>query len=118
MALMLSVSASRVQAASIGELFGWLFGEEEGQDSQTGSGDSYSSQSGKEDSYNSQTGEGSTNNAQAADNSVGSDTDDYYMNLDVSEDGVYDTKDEVCAYLVQFHKLPSNYMTKKEARKK
>lgn len=44
-------------------------------------------------------------------------TDDYYMSLDVSEDGEYDTKDEVCAYLVQYHELPSNYMTKKEARK-
>ncbi len=42
---------------------------------------------------------------------------DYYENLDIDEDGSYDTKDEVCAYLVQFHCLPSNYMTKKEARK-
>ena len=44
--------------------------------------------------------------------------DSYYMNLEVSEDEEYDTKDEVCAYLVQFHELPSNYMTKKEARKR
>lgn len=41
-----------------------------------------------------------------------------YEALELDEDGSYDTKDEVCAYLVQFHKLPSNYMTKKEARSK
>lgn len=34
------------------------------------------------------------------------------------EDGIYDTKDEVAAYLYTYHHLPSNYMTKKEARKK
>jgi hypothetical protein len=40
-----------------------------------------------------------------------------YEPLELDEDASYDTKDEVCAYLVQFHRLPSNYMTKKEARK-
>ena len=40
-----------------------------------------------------------------------------YETLELDEDGSYDTKDEVCAYLVQFRRLPSNYMTKKEARK-
>ena len=42
---------------------------------------------------------------------------DYYETLELDEDAPYDTKDEVCAYLVQFQKLPSNYMTKKEARR-
>lgn len=42
--------------------------------------------------------------------------DDYYETLELDEDASYDSKDEVCAYLVQFHKLPSNYMSKKEAR--
>lgn len=74
LALILALSASRVQAVTIGDLLGWFTGDED-------SGD------------------------------------DYYMSLDVSEDGEYDTKDEVCAYLVQYHELPSNYMTKKEARK-
>ncbi len=41
----------------------------------------------------------------------------YYEDMELDEDGTYDTKDEVCAYLVQYHCLPSNYMTKKEARK-
>ncbi len=44
--------------------------------------------------------------------------DDYYATLDIEKDGRYDTKDEVCAYLVQFHTLPSNYMTKKDARER
>ena len=33
------------------------------------------------------------------------------------EDGIYDSRDDVCMYLLTYHKLPSNYMTKKEARK-
>ncbi len=40
-----------------------------------------------------------------------------YPDCDIEEDGSYDTKEEVCAYLVRYHCLPSNYMTKKEARK-
>lgn len=43
---------------------------------------------------------------------------DYYETLEVEEDGYYDTKDEVCAYLVRFHCLPPNYMKKKEARQR
>jgi len=88
--LMLSLSASRVQAVTIGELLGWLTSDE--------------------DSYDAE--DSSTARQDAEDPSS-----DYYMSLDVSEDGEYDTKDEVCAYLVQYHELPSNYMTKKEARK-
>lgn len=38
--------------------------------------------------------------------------------ISVAEDGEYDTKDEVALYLYTYHHLPSNYMTKKEARKK
>ena len=87
--LMLCLSASRVQAVTIGELLGWLTSDE--------------------DSYDAE--DSSTARQDAEDTS-----DDYYMSLDVSEDGEYDTKDEVCAYLVQYHELPSNYMTKKEAR--
>ena len=88
--LMLCLSASRVQAVTIGELLGWLTSDE--------------------DSYDAE--DSSTARQDAEDTS-----DDYYMSLDISEDGEYDTKDEVCAYLVQYHELPSNYMTKKEARK-
>lgn len=36
----------------------------------------------------------------------------------ISEDDIYDTKDEVALYIYTFHHLPSCYMTKKEARKK
>ena len=34
----------------------------------------------------------------------------------VVEDGQYCTVDEVSAYIKEFHKLPNNYITKKEAR--
>ena len=62
------------------------------------------------------------NNDKAVETSVDSSTKsnnsgaDYYETLELDEDASYDTKDEVCAYLVQFHRLPSNYMTKKDAR--
>jgi len=35
--------------------------------------------------------------------------------VSVVEDGEYCTVDEVSAYIKEFHKLPSNYITKKEA---
>lgn len=34
----------------------------------------------------------------------------------VVEDGQYCTKEEVAAYIKEYHKLPSNYITKKEAQ--
>ena len=34
----------------------------------------------------------------------------------VTEDGQYCTVDEVAAYIKEYHKLPSNYITKKEAQ--
>ena len=37
-------------------------------------------------------------------------------NVNVSEDGQYCTVDEVAAYIKEYHKLPSNYITKKQAR--
>lgn len=37
-------------------------------------------------------------------------------NISVSEDGEYVTANEVAAYIKEFHKLPSNYITKKEAQ--
>lgn len=36
---------------------------------------------------------------------------------EVTEEGWYDSKEEVAAYLIQYEKLPQNYITKKEARK-
>ena len=36
--------------------------------------------------------------------------------VNVVEDGQYCTVDEVSAYIKKFHKLPSNYITKSEAR--
>ena len=36
--------------------------------------------------------------------------------INVVEDGQYCTVDEVAAYIKEYHKLPSNYITKKEAR--
>ena len=37
-------------------------------------------------------------------------------NVDVVEDGEYCTVDEVATYIKEFHKLPDNYITKKEAQ--
>ena len=36
--------------------------------------------------------------------------------ISIEEDGSYDTAPEVALYLVTYHKLPGNYITKKEAR--
>ena len=36
--------------------------------------------------------------------------------VNVVEDGEYCTVDEVSAYIKEYHKLPSNYITKKEAK--
>ena len=38
------------------------------------------------------------------------------QNISVQEDGEYITVDEVSAYIKEFHKLPKNYITKKEAQ--
>ena len=36
--------------------------------------------------------------------------------VSVTEDGQYDTRDEVAAYLTAYGRLPSNYITKKQAQ--
>ena len=36
--------------------------------------------------------------------------------LNIKEDGTYDSKEEVAAYINEYHKLPSNYITKREAK--
>ena len=36
--------------------------------------------------------------------------------LNITEDGTYDSKEEVAAYIDEYHKLPSNYITKSEAK--
>ena len=35
--------------------------------------------------------------------------------INITEDGTYDSKEEVAAYISTYHKLPSNYITKGEA---
>ncbi|MDO4198748.1 MAG: ribonuclease domain-containing protein [Erysipelotrichaceae bacterium] len=42
-------------------------------------------------------------------------TDTFEVN--VTEDGTYTSKEEVAAYIIKFHKLPSNYITKTKAKK-
>ena len=42
---------------------------------------------------------------------------DPVVEVTVKEDGVYDSKEEVALYLITYNKLPSNYVTKYEARK-
>ena len=59
----------------------------------------------------------SSQKASSKESAAGKGSEIDYETLEVKEGESYDTKDEVCAYLVQFHALPSNYMTKKEARK-
>ena len=41
---------------------------------------------------------------------------DSHSNSNVVEDGQYCTADEVAAYIKEFHKLPSNFITKNQAR--
>ena len=48
-----------------------------------------------------------------------SDSDSSALALDdinITEDGTYDSKEEVAAYISTYHKLPSNYITKGEAK--
>ena len=61
-----------------------------------------------------------------SDSSVGAETTDSYGVVSADEDsskalidefGIYDSKDEVALYIVTYDKLPSNYITKKEAKK-
>lgn len=61
-----------------------------------------------------------------SDSSVGAETTDSYDVVSADEDsskalideyGIYDSKDEVALYIVTYDKLPSNYITKKEAKK-
>ena len=44
------------------------------------------------------------------------DDSDSSIDVNVTEDGQYCTVDEVAAYIKEYHKLPSNYITKKEAQ--
>ena len=43
-------------------------------------------------------------------------TSDIASAVSVTEDGQYDSKDEVAAYLTEYGHLPSNYITKKQAQ--
>lgn len=61
-----------------------------------------------------------------SDSSVEAETTDSYDVVSADEDsskalideyGIYDSKDEVALYIVTYDKLPSNYITKKEAKK-
>lgn len=49
-------------------------------------------------------------------NPVGPDTPNV-VEVTVKEDGVYTSKEEVAAYLIAYHKLPENYITKTKAKK-
>ena len=51
--------------------------------------------------------EDNSNNGRAADLPPG---------IEIVEDGTYDSKEEVAAYIYVYDKLPSNYITKAEAR--
>ena len=42
-------------------------------------------------------------------------TEDFSDGIAIEEDGWYSSKDEVAAYLQEYHHLPDNYLTKNEA---
>lgn len=133
LALVMSSFAGAAYATTIGDILsglGWnLTDEEENEDGEYNSDDKDDESSGKE--------EDSSGTGQQADREQKNDGRDRdgekdgseeaekvsevrkssdYEILDITEGEDYDTRDEVCAYLVQFHELPPNFMTKKEAR--
>jgi hypothetical protein len=95
-----------VQAVTFGELLGWNTEEDkkDGSDAQSSRDDS--SRRDQEKKGGSLSADGKTKSSEVD-----------YESLELEEDGTYDSKDEVCAYLIRYHRLPDNYMTKKEARK-
>lgn len=103
-----------VQAVTIGELLGWNTEEDkkDGSDAQFSRDDS--SQRDQEKKGGSLSADGKDKSGNDGKNKS-SEVD--YESLELEEDGTYDSKDEVCAYLIRYHRLPDNYMTKKEARK-
>lgn len=103
-----------VQAVTIGELLGWNTEEDkkDGSDAQSSRDDS--SRRDQEKKGGSLSADGKDKSGNDGKNKS-SEVD--YESLELEEDGTYDSKDEVCAYLIRYHRLPDNYMTKKEARK-
>ena len=103
-----------VQAVTIGELLGWNTEEDkkDGSDAQSFRDDS--SRRDQEKKGGSLSADGKDKSGNDGKNKS-SEVD--YESLELEEDGTYDSKDEVCAYLIRYHRLPDNYMTKKEARK-
>lgn len=104
LSVFVSAGAMHTYAITIGELLGWETAKET---EKTADRDS-----GKRDAH-----EAEVHNADDSDADARDKGDNYYETLELDKDGTYDTKDEVCAYLVQYHSLPRNYMTKKEARR-
>ena len=103
-----------VQAVTIGELLGWNTEEDKKDGSDTQSSRDDSSRRDQEKKGGSLSADGkdkSGNDGKTKSSEVD------YESLELEEDGTYDSKDEVCAYLIRYHRLPDNYMTKKEARK-
>ena len=103
-----------VQAVTIGELLGWNTEEDkkDGSDAQSSRDDS--SRRDQEKKGGSLSADGKDKSGNDGKNKS-SEVD--YESLELEEDGTYDSKDEVCAYLIRYHRLPDNYMTKKAARK-
>ena len=60
---------------------------------------------------------GSEDNQEQPDSSSNEEkTEDTSSDLQITEDGEYTSKEEVAAYIHEFHHLPSNYITKREAQ--
>ena len=131
--LALVLCAASVQATSLGDLLeglGWTFEDSDDADVKEDeknsgkAGDSRAdASSDRKEEKNTGSGGNSSGSAKPEEK-AGNDekTDEVeqssdYEILDIEEGEDYDSRDEVCAYLVQFHELPPNFMTKKEARR-
>ena len=57
------------------------------------------------------------NNTDPVNNNVQNDPGNTTVEVKIDEDGVYYSKDEVALYIITYHKLPGNYISKTKAKK-
>ena len=88
------------------------------QEGQTVSSEKPSAEKKKKNKKNKKQAEtGSEENQEQPDSSSNEEkTEDTSSDLKITEDGEYTSKEEVAAYIHEFHHLPSNYITKREAQ--
>ncbi len=130
LSMLVVLGSTQIYAFNIAEIMGWDTSDEEGipgfdfdaDDDDNNDSDPHNGSSdgrhddGEDDKNVSSSGSQSDKEKYDAGDEEDAADDLDYEEYDVTEGEDYDTKDAVCAYLVQFHCLPPNYMTKKEAR--